>query len=165
MSLFFPFSVFYRQRESKKKGGALCAAMLAAGLSVGAVHAQEAPMSFFDNSMVGVLMDQQKKKPKTDEESIAMVESYLLEMMFLRPMLEKPPSVLTEEEQTELGSMADTTFQNEMFIRELATRLSQKDILGLKKKLLKHGSRGSAVAARTTVKTDVSGFVIGKVPE
>lgn len=132
-------------------------------------YAQEAPV--FDTGMLDMMMDQHKKKPKTEEESMEFVEAYFLEMMFLKPMFQTQPSMLSEEEKAEMGSFADTTMQDQLITRAMAERLAKQDVLGLKKQFKRHG--GTVATATVTAKTPAvkvtprytSGFVMGKVPE
>ncbi len=128
----------------------------------GVALAQEMPL--FDSGVLSMMMDQQQKKPKTEAESMAFVQSYFLEMMFLKPMFETQPSMLSEEEKAEMGSLADTTMQDQLITREMATRLAKQDVLGLNKHFKRSG--GAAMApVEQKVPRYSGGFVMGKVPE
>jgi hypothetical protein len=127
-------------------------------------YAQESPV--FDTGMLGIMMDQQQKKPKTEEEAMVFVEAYFLEMMFLKPMFQSQPSLLSEEEKAEMGSFADTSMQDQLITRAMAEKLAKQDVLGLRKHFQRPGQSASAVAPRhKEVPRYTAGFVMGKVPE
>lgn len=116
----------------------------------------------YDPATVGIIVNQQQKKPKTKEEAMRILQAYLLESIMLKPMFEGETSLLTEEEREELGAFADTSLQNQLIIRELSDRLAEEDVLGLNTQLTR---RGGASASRMRVDTArASSFVIGKVP-
>ncbi len=125
-------------------------------------QAQDMPL--FDSGVLGMMMDEQQKKPKTEEESMVFVQSYFLEMMFLKPMFETQPSMLSEEEKAEMGSFADTTMQDQLITREMAKRLAKQDVLGLNKHF-KRSSAATLVPTQKEVPRYAGGFVLGKVPE
>jgi len=129
------------------------------------LYAQASPV--FDTGMLGMMMDQQtQKKPKTEEESIEFVQAYFLEMMFLKPMFQTQPSMLSEEEKAEMGSFADTSMQDQLITKAMAERLAKQDVLGLKKQFKRqHAGAGPVTAETSKSSRYMSGFVMGKVPE
>jgi Rod binding domain-containing protein len=127
------------------------------------IHAQEGPV--FDTGMLGMMIDQHQKKPKTEEEAIEFVEAYFLEMMFLKPMFQSQPSMLSEEEKAEMGSFADTSMQDQLITRAMAERLAKQDVLGLKKQLKRQGGSSPLGPVEKEAPRYQAGFVMGKVPE
>lgn len=128
-------------------------------------HAQDMPI--FDSGMLGVMMDNVRKKPKTEDESLAFVQAYFLETLFLRPMMQEKPSLLSEEERQEMGSFADTDMQDQLITREMAEKMAKQDVLGLNKHFRRHSVSASSVVpvAKKEVNRYTGGFVIGKVPQ
>jgi hypothetical protein len=128
-------------------------------------YAQDAPV--FDTGMLGMMMDQNQKKPKTEEEAMIFVESYFLEMMFLKPMFQSQPSMLSEEEKAEMGSFADTSMQDQLITRAMAERLAKQDVLGMRKLFKGHGRLDGDTSQVLTKKDNsryMGGLTIGKVP-
>ena len=141
----------------------ICALLFLFSWSFGSwIHAQDMPL--FDSGVLGMMMDQQQEKPKTEEESMAFVQTYFLEMMFLKPMFETQTSMLSEEEKAEMGSFADTTMQDQLITREMAARLAKQDVLGLKKHFKRSGGSVLAPVQKESPRY-AWGFVMGKVPE
>ncbi len=120
-----------------------------------------------DTGMLGMMMDQNQKKPKTEEEAMIFVESYFLEMMFLKPMFQSQPSMLSEEEKAEMGSFADTSMQDQLITRAMAERLAKQDVLGMRKLFKGHGRLDGDTSQSLTKKDNsryMGGLTIGKVP-
>ncbi len=70
---------------------------------------------------------------KDPSKSMEEIQSYLLETLFLQPFSDSNQSVLTDEEEGEMGSFADKSMQQSMMNRAFAKQLAKRDLLGLKK--------------------------------
>ncbi len=70
---------------------------------------------------------------KDPAKSMEEIQSYLIETLFLQPFSDSNQSVLTEEEEGDMGSLSDKTMQTSMMNRTFAKQLAKQDLLGLKK--------------------------------
>ena len=79
----------------------------------------------------------QPKRAVTQEQAVEEVEAYFLENMFLSGMVGMDQSLLTEEEKEASFVNTDSDVEKNMMLKALSKSLSEKDVLGLKKKLIK----------------------------
>ena len=79
----------------------------------------------------------------TDERQMDQIQSYLLQTMFLDPMTDAENNFKNQdqdEEDSAMGNVNDTSMSKMLMNRILSSQLARRDLLGLKKKYLKHPS-------------------------
>ena len=75
---------------------------------------------------------------KNDMESnLDAFQVMMLKQFFLKHLFSDEMSILTEDEKDEFGSMGVYSQQKSMMMEEFAKRLAEKDVLGIKKQILK----------------------------
>ncbi|MBT6121073.1 hypothetical protein HOH45_06385 [bacterium] len=71
------------------------------------------------------------------EANLDAFQVMMLKQFFLKHLFSDEMSILTEEEQDEFGTMGVYSQQKSMMMEEFAKRLAEKDVLGIKKQILK----------------------------
>ena len=75
---------------------------------------------------------------KNDMESnLDAFQVMMLKQFFLKHLFSDEMSILTEDEKDEFGSMGVYSQQKSMMMEEFAKRLAEKDVLGIKKQIMK----------------------------
>ena len=74
---------------------------------------------------------------KDPAKSLEEIQSYFLETLFLQPFSESNQSVLADEEEGEMGVVADKSMQQSMMNRVFAKELAKRDLMGLKKQYIR----------------------------
>lgn len=80
----------------------------------------------------------QQVKPANREQAVEALEVYFLETMFLKGFAGIDQSLLTDEEKENAPFSSDSDYTQQMIMKELAKSMAKKDILGLKKQLLRN---------------------------
>ena len=95
------------------------------------LFSQSIPMNIDPQSYV------QPKRAATKEQAVEEVSAYFLETMFLSGMVGMDQSLLTDEEKEDSFINTNSDIEKSMMIKALAKSLAEKDVLGLKRQLLR----------------------------
>lgn len=99
------------------------------------IYAQESSVP--EMPFPDVAVPSRTHRPKSKKEAVEALEAYFIEQVFAQGFSMKSMSLLTEEEKKELPYQVDSSYEEEIMKKELSRVLAKRDILGLRKTILR----------------------------